>query len=135
MKKFVAVLMMIVLVATLSMTVFADCPNPDCYSGKKEAYCGGGQTITGLNHTFIYYDPFWPFGETEGSCTYALTVDHTTYGICSICGTYYPPGSDVFFNHEGECAHSHEKCDGSKVPVCSSGDWLEWYSKLMRLRG
>lgn len=124
-KKLSVLLCSVVMATVLAITAVA-CPAPNCESNAKTAYCGGGTTQTGLVHTIVYYDPFWPLGRTEAPCTYAY-VDHSTYGKCNACGYIYPQGSDVFFPHSGDCAHSHAKCNDNKTPVCSSGDVLGWY--------
>ncbi len=127
MKKIISLVMAVLMLASLSLTVFADCPNPQCFSTAKSAYCGGGDDETGFKHIVTYYVPFWPFGKTEEPCEYAYIYGHDTYGICGGCGTQYPAGSDVFSDHGGECAHTHVECDGPKTPLCSYGDYLSWF--------
>ncbi len=127
-KKFTKIINLIVclviMVSVFSIAASA-CPAPNCFSSARTAYCGGGVT-TRKTHTFTYYVPFWPFGATTASCNYTY-IDHNTYGKCDACGYIYPQGSDVFFPHSGECAHTHEKCNKDKGAVCSNGSVLDWY--------
>ncbi len=127
MKRIISLVMAILMIASLSIPVFASCPNPNCNSNDKSAYCGGGSDEDDLRHIVTYYVPFWPFGRTEEPCDYAYIYSHDTYGKCNSCGATYPAGSDVFSDHSGECAHTHTKCSGPKTPLCSSGDYLSWF--------
>lgn len=127
MKKIISIIMAILILASLTLTVSANCPNPQCFSHDKSAYCGGGSDEGGFKHIVTYYYPFWPLGRKDEPCDYAYIYSHDTYGRCNSCGAIYPAGSDVFSDHSGECAHTHQKCSGPKTPLCSYGDYLGWF--------